>query len=481
MRFIALLSLLFLSTCVQPMETPCSAALCPSGCCDADGRCRAASASNCGVNGAICLTCPPSSLCAAGQCVDLPITEDAGTDAGIPDAGFPDAGTTDAGIPDAGTEADAGMMFVDAGNPLCARAMPGFPPSERFARERSTTDLPDDEPGQYQVHVVYVEPGDRLVATPLDTNGDIRRSLEAGLNWYVTKTGSISPRFDRCDGIIDVTFLKMPASMPERSVAAGLDDTQTRGPAFTRDRVGRFVTSILNDPKKLYLIIWDGLAYQRCGGAAWPPDIADHFTAMYRGGIFSATFTSAAVSVGQSSLPIYTTNELPMPAAPFTATIDGETIQVAAVASNALTLSSPLTQSHPRLSTIRANTTTPDCRSTRMSPDGTQLGYFDLATMHEITHPLGIVARAAPDQVMPPYPYGHVGDSAQAGASDLMYTGATGWRCGSNAATPVTLTCEIDPGHRNYFRIPGTTSLVDSSRSVFMTPLPTGAVAPPSW
>ena len=486
-RSLLLCCAVVLSACPAP-ERFCTPTTCPAGCCNADDRCVSASREACGEAGAVCLACAATESCVSGDCVPNATGGGGGaggggnvaTGGGSATGGSGGGGDVeaDAGVPDDAGVADAG---VDAGVSRCTAAMPGFPADERFARERSTVDQPDDEPGAYQVHVVYVEPGDRTVAVPLDMRGDLRRSIEAGLNWYATETGSIAPRFDRCEGILDVTFLKMPATQPELAVAAGLDDTRTTGPAFARDRVGRFVTSQLTDPRKLYLVLWDGLAYARCGGAAWPPDIADHFTAMYRGGIFQATFLTSAVNVGATSLPVYSTSQLPLPAPPFDVTIDTETARVTNVSSNALTLSAPLTQAHVRLSTVRASSTTPDCRSTRMSPDGVQLGYFDVATMHEITHPLGIVARAAPDQVMSPWPAGHVGDTAQAGASDLMYTGASGWRCGGNASSPLTLDCDIDPAHRNYFRIPGATSRVDSSRSVFMTPLPPNAVTPPSW
>lgn len=411
---------------------------------------------------------------------------DAGTDAGRADAGSADAGA-DAGRLDAGS-ADAG---VDGGSPTDAGAdagafdaglgCPGLPagasPGDRFARVRTTEDAPDDEPGAAQVHVLYVEPFDRTAARALDVEGDLRRSLEAANGWLAFRAQGARLRFDRCGGAIDVTFVK-DAALTEAQTASGLGDATFPTPSFIRDRLVRALRSRFAAPNKLYLVVWDGLAYGHCGGASYPPSLADHFTGLFRGGLFAATALTAAAAAGATTVSVQVPAALPAP--PFDASLDGERVRVTAAAGDTLTLAAPLAQAHALLATLAADTTIPPCRSNALSADGVALGYAEFAAVHEVLHALGIVPSTAVDFAAPPIAPGHVGDSVQGGGDDLMYQGSQPWSCAWNAAGPAQSRCLLDAAHRNYFQVPGDAG-VDLARSAFLTPTPPAAQLPPAW
>jgi hypothetical protein len=103
----------------------------------------------------------------------------------------------------------------------------------------------------------------------------------------------------------------------------------------------------------------------------------------------------------------------------------------------------------------------PPCSSNPVGASATKPGYFDFAMLHELMHALGIVASCAPHFTMA----GHVSDSPM----DLMYAGSQPWQ-------PAIL----DLNHDDYFQH-NIAGCVDLAKSVFIDPLPTGAVTPPGW
>ncbi len=391
---------------------------------------------------------------------------------------FDGGGPRDAGLglQDAGlAPQDAGPEPQDGGGQSrCARVPTGFPATERFARERTQLDQPDDEPGAAQVHVLYVEPADVTAPRALDVQGDLRRSLEAGNGWLAHRTGGARLRFDRCDGAIDITFVKEP-SLLQDAVATGFGDAAFPTPVFIRDRLVRGLRSRFAAPNKLYLIVWDGLAYGHCGGASFPPLLSDHYTALFRGGVFAATYVTQATAAGATSVTVHSTASLP--SAPFDASLGAERVRVAGVNGTTLTLAQPM---HRLLESLLADTTIPPCRSNPLSADGVALGYAEFAALHEVMHTLGIVPSGAPDFAPPPVAPGHVGDSVMGGGDDLMYQGAQPWTCGSFAPSPAMARCVLDAARRNYFQVTGGTG-VDLARSAFLSPTPPLAVLPPNW
>ncbi|MCA2980601.1 MAG: hypothetical protein INH41_10300 [Myxococcaceae bacterium] len=106
----------------------CDAQTCPVGCCSAEGRCEGGtSAGACGRDGAPCGACDVGLQCRAGACAR------------------PSGGGGGA----AGAGGGAGSDVADGGGHRCSAAPAGRPAGERWARERTTSDQPDDEPGAY--------------------------------------------------------------------------------------------------------------------------------------------------------------------------------------------------------------------------------------------------------------------------------------------------------------------------------------------
>ncbi len=410
--------------------------------------------------------------------VDGGITDGGNTDAGFIDAGESDAGIFDAGLPDAGmTDAgpiDAGV--TDAGF-LCAQVPQGYPSNDAWARERTTVDQPDDAPGEYQVHIIYVEPSDVTAPIPLDINGTLRRSVNAFNAWFAAKTGGPRFRIDTCGGDIDVTYVKLATTEAAMATGAGT----SLGPAFIRERLEERLAAQFADPKKLYLVYWDGLTYGRCGGAPYPPLLPGHFTSINVGGIFQATFLTSAASAGDTVLNVYSTFEMGLPTPPFTAQLGAETLQVTASTDTTLTLAAPLSSNHAAQKSVRADTPIPDCRANPFSSDGTQLNYWEMASAHECLHPLGIVSSAAPNFAQAPTAPGHLNSNTAAGRFDLMYQGNQAWGCATTAASPGTSPCELDPAHVEYWSVPVSSNATDLAKSVFLTPTPVNAQLPANW
>lgn len=356
------------------------------------------------------------------------------------------------------------------------------PPDAAIAR--ATVDLPDDHPDAYQLHVLYVEPADRTATAPLDTDGSIRRSLAAAQAWFAARTGGAALRFDTANGVVDITYVKLPQPYTEVALAEGTVGTPA-GPDFLRDRLEAILAPTFADPHKLYLIYWDGLSFRHCGGAPYPPALHGHMPALEVGGEFATSFTTADAAAGATQLTMYPLATLPFDAPPFDATLGGEAVRVTAVdaGTDTLTLAAPLAAAHARGDVLRATTTIPACRANPFSPDGHALAYWEFSAVHEVMHTLGLVPAEGTDFAPPPIAPGHLAATGPDGTADLMYQGSANWGCLQfpAATSPATSACQLDSGHRNYFMVAGHATSADLAASVFLEPTPTGAVAPPGW
>ncbi len=407
-------------------------------------------------------------------------------DAGAHDAGALDGGSNDAGLPGDAGGADAGAFdggifdagVFDAG--VCAGLPAGVSALDAFQRLSTSNDLPDDLPGVAQIHPLYVTPADRTPTRALDVDGSLRRSLTAMNAWVQARTGS-RLRFDTCGGIIDITRVTLDAGFDEVPMAQGRVGTPA-GPAYLRDRLERALTRSFAANEKLYLVIYDGLDFGHCGGAPLPPSLLGHMPALFVGGQFHTTFLTAAVSAGASQVTVFDSAQLPLPATPFTAQLGTESLTVTQVSGTQVTLQQPLTQAHAAFEVLSAQTNIPPCRQNPFSPDARQLDYWEFSAAHEVLHALGIVPADAPDRALPPIAPGHLADTSPAGRADVMYQGTQSWSCQTfpPASGPMATPCTLDPGHRNYFATDGGTS-VDLAKSVFLEPMPPGAVFPPGW
>lgn len=376
--------------------------------------------------------------------------------------------------PDAADAAAAGSP--DAAAPPGNDASAGDP----FQRARTTTDLPDDAPGEWQVHVLYVEPSDRTAPRRLDEDGSIRRSITAWSAWLAARTGGPKLRIDTAGGLIDLTYVKLAAPFTEAAMAQGTT-LAPNGPAFLRDRLQAELKKTFTDPKKLYLVYYDGLAFGRCGGAPLPPSLPGHFTSLYMGGIFSASFLTQPASAGVTQVTVYDPAAAGLPTSSgYKATLGTESVSVVGVSGTTVTLAAPLASAHAASEILVAETRAPDCRSNPFSPNGIALGYEDYSGAHETLHTLGIVSSAAKYHSTTAAA-GHLNEASAGGTSDLMYQGTSPWGCSGNHVDPQSSPCVLDPAHENYFALPAGSAAIDLAKSVFVTPTPAGAVAPPSW
>jgi len=150
---------------------------------------------------------------------------------------------------------------------------------------RSILDRPDKFIDKYQVHVIYAVPSDKQ-DHQLDLTNGLEVSLNAANNFFF-KTTNQKIRFDETDsGHIDISFLRLP--MNDNYYASKL--------AFARESVQTDVrTAGFNDPKKIYLVYYEGTNEATCGNA---PSVGsgDGVTVLYLHGL--GNFSSPCDSQG---------------------------------------------------------------------------------------------------------------------------------------------------------------------------------------
>lgn len=404
----------------------------------------------------------------AFACSDVPTATSPSADG---DAGAPDPSETDAGSDSAATK-DAEVAIG------CTEPAAGASPSDPFRRARAASDLPDDAPGEYQIHLAYVEPGDRSPEARLDENGAIRRSVTAWNAWLAARLGGPKLRIDTCKGVLDVTHVKLPANVTEAAMAQGTGGLQPGGPSWIRDRIEDLLAPTFNDPKKITLAFYDGLAFGSCAQAPLPPG-PGRMAVVYVGGIYASSYLTAAAPAGATQLSVPTPSSTGLRTTAFAAKLGTESVSVTSVSGTTVTLAAPLAAAHPAGELLVANDRAPDCRQNPYSSDGAALGYADYTGVHEMLHALGIVASDAKFHAAA-YP-GHLTKASAGGTNDLMFQGPEAWACASGIhASPAASPCVLDPGHTSYVNLAGAPG-VDLAKSVFLTPTPAGALPPPGW
>lgn len=136
---------------------------------------------------------------------------------------------------------------------------------------RSFEDRDDLHAGMYQVHAIYAVPADG-VDRALDLNGTIEHSLRSSNAFFLNGTGSQVVRYDETlENLIDVSYLGLPN-----------DDAYYAGMGvFARDALEQDVAGAgFDEPKKLYLVYYDGTNADTCGGAP-PIGSGDKVAAQY--------------------------------------------------------------------------------------------------------------------------------------------------------------------------------------------------------
>jgi len=158
---------------------------------------------------------------------------------------------------------------------------PGFraaAPTARAQAARSTTDLPDDQPDQPQIHFFYVLPSDG-VDRALDTNGLIAGSVSALRSSFTAQTGGLILPPDTQNGALDITFFRLARSDAE---IAAMGTSATTGIESELNVAG------LLKPNKLYGAYYDGGNSATCASAAWPPRVRGKVGSLYLQGFSGA-------------------------------------------------------------------------------------------------------------------------------------------------------------------------------------------------
>lgn len=390
---------------------------------------------------------------------------------------------TDATVPtDASQPLDAtadASSLPDAVAIGCVAPSNGAPVDDPYRRVRTTAELPDDQPDSYQIHALYVEPSDRDSNPRLDEDGSIRRSITAWSAWLAARTGGPKLRVDTCGGVIDVTYVKLASQFTEVAMAQGTT-LAPNGTVYLRDRLEATLKTTFADPKKIYLVYYDGLSFGHCGGAPRPPGLIGHFPGLFIGGLFHASFLTQIANAGDTHLTVYDPAAAGLSSGSYTAKLGSENVSVTGITGTDVTLASPLSAAHAVGEMILGDVRPPDCRSNPFSANGISLGYTDYSGPHEVLHTLGIVASAA--KFYSTTAPGHLTEASAGGTSDLMYQGAMPWTCsGPIHANPQVSPCVLDPAHENYMALPSGSAAIDLAQSVFLEPTPPNAQVPPGW
>lgn len=134
---------------------------------------------------------------------------------------------------------------------------------------RTTLDQPDLATSPYQVHAVYAVPADGADRR-MDVDGTIERSLLSMVAWFkASSSGAQHPRLDqRLDGSIDVTFYRLRENDSHYS---------SRGSQAVSVMGTEILGSPLYDPRKVFLIYYEGGNNASCGSGQYP----GHFSALY--------------------------------------------------------------------------------------------------------------------------------------------------------------------------------------------------------
>ena len=170
-------------------------------------------------------------------------------------------------------------------------AVPSQPNVPAPLGERSFEDRPDDQPGMYQVHMLYVLPAG-AADRQRDLDGRINQSVEAANNWLFTQSGGSKLRFDTYQGQLDITFVQIDmtsAEVYDASVA------QYGGAYWIRDILEAKLNEMnVFQPGKIYLAMAEIDKHpSTCADAAHPPDLMGRMAGFYPSAVVEAGWNCA--------------------------------------------------------------------------------------------------------------------------------------------------------------------------------------------
>jgi len=189
------------------------------------------------------------------------------------------------------TDESTQVYFISDDMNVAYQPTPGPTPTLIAAPpgERSYADRPDDFPGLYQAHVLYVLPAD-AEDQQRDLDGKFNKTVETANQWFSDQSGGSRIRFDTYQGELDITFIQIDQTSDQvydASVA------EYGGAFWIRDILEAKLEAMnVFQPGKLYVAMFDISKHpSTCADAAHPPDLMGRLAGFY---------TAAKVEAGWS-------------------------------------------------------------------------------------------------------------------------------------------------------------------------------------
>lgn len=173
------------------------------------------------------------------------------------------------------------------------------PPSVSSLDERSYTDRPDDTPGKYQVHFLYVLPADGT-DYQRDQDGKINITVDTVNEWFAGQTGGSTIRFDTYQGELDITFVQLDMKgqqVIDASVA------QYGGEYWIRDVLEVELLKMgLFQPGKIYVSMFEISNHpSTCADGAHPPDLMGRMAGLYPSAVLDGGYDCASEALGSGA------------------------------------------------------------------------------------------------------------------------------------------------------------------------------------
>lgn len=191
---------------------------------------------------------------------------------------------------------DAEQYFSVSADKTLASLPPPTPAPVAPLGERSYADRPDDAPGMYQVHFLYVLPADGT-DYQRDLDGKINVTVDTVNEWFAGQSGGSKFRFDTYQGALDITFVQI--GMTSRQVIDA-SVSQYGGKYWIRDILeAELVKTRLFQPGKIYVSMFEITSHPgTCADAAHPDDLMGRMAGLYTSAILDDGYDCASESFG---------------------------------------------------------------------------------------------------------------------------------------------------------------------------------------
>lgn len=163
--------------------------------------------------------------------------------------------------------------------------------------ERTTLDRPDDFPGLYQFHFLYVTLSDSP-DMERDLNGEIDQTVADINTWFAEQTGGSTLRVDTFQGELDITYVQLDMTNTEFiNATVGAHGAKL----FLRDQLELELDALeILEPGKLYVAMFEinEQAYT-CADSAHLPELRGRVAGLYPSAVLDDGYNCASESFGR--------------------------------------------------------------------------------------------------------------------------------------------------------------------------------------